>query len=361
MREEAVRILIVSIHAPARGATRCAASRWHPLGRFNPRARTGRDVLASTLRPHPLLFQSTRPHGARPKDALTASRTRGFQSTRPHGARQCVLLALSGCSRFQSTRPHGARHPHRPSPQASSWGFNPRARTGRDQSGTGISHPSAVSIHAPARGATAGHPMRRQDDNVSIHAPARGATGCSLGLSPHHSFNPRARTGRDDGDAGMQTFSCVSIHAPARGATRDTGWLGRWWYVSIHAPARGATAEVGGIWKATIVSIHAPARGATRAPRRGAGPAWFQSTRPHGARPVGILGIDFTTDGFNPRARTGRDIVPSFRAAVSYGFNPRARTGRDPSRPRAAKCCNQFQSTRPHGARRGTYRAISPL
>ena len=33
---------------------------------FNPRARMGRDFLRSNFHPYPLLFQSTRPHGARP-------------------------------------------------------------------------------------------------------------------------------------------------------------------------------------------------------------------------------------------------------------------------------------------------------
>ncbi len=55
-----------------------------------------------------------------------------------------------------------------------------------------------VSIHAPARGATAKHQTDAPAMIVSIHAPARGATN-----------------ERDTNKYGMQ----VSIHAPARGAT----------------------------------------------------------------------------------------------------------------------------------------------
>src|SRR5690606_9443569 len=79
--------------------------------------------------------------------------------------------------KFQSTRPRGARP----------WAEDIRARF------------VAVSIHAPARGATHRRvrPVRRS--RVSIHAPARGATG-------HHRSTARRRH--------------VSIHAPARGATR---------------------------------------------------------------------------------------------------------------------------------------------
>ena len=77
----------VSIHAPARGATRCMRHGQSRIRRFNPRARTGRDHRIHDLTPY--------------------------------------------CSMFQSTRPHGARPPRRQR-QDSGSGFNPRARTGRD-------------------------------------------------------------------------------------------------------------------------------------------------------------------------------------------------------------------------------------
>ena len=58
---------------------------------------------------------------------------------------------------------------------------------------------------------------------VSIHAPARGATVYMFELvSFELGFNPRAREGRDavDGVKG-RCPGPVSIHAPARGATAD--------------------------------------------------------------------------------------------------------------------------------------------
>ena len=83
--------------------------------------------------------------------------------------------------------------------------------------------------------------------------------------------------------------------------------------------------------------------------------------------------LDFLS--FNPRARTGRDANQLRTAAVFLGFNPRARTGRDDDRVQIGPmdvCFNPrartgrdvdhlafkrdwivFQSTRPHGARRG--------
>ena len=127
--------------------------------------------------------------------------------------------------------------------------------------------------------------------------------------------------------------------------------------------------------------------------------AWlneFQSTRPRGARRLGIGGLSHDGDvsihapawgatvnrrwrgcrmiRFNPRARVGRDAIPRLpghgTAAVSihapaWGatctggvlsppgacFNPRARVGRDPARLRSVYSTGTFQSTRPRGAR----------
>jgi len=54
---------LVSIHAPARGAT-LESDGIDDLTGFNPRARAGRDKLFSKA-VCPLMFQSTRPRGAR--------------------------------------------------------------------------------------------------------------------------------------------------------------------------------------------------------------------------------------------------------------------------------------------------------
>ena len=55
---------------------------------FNPRARTGRDLLEHTIQISPIKFQSTRPHRARLKKEVNAYAVFGFQSTRPHRARR---------------------------------------------------------------------------------------------------------------------------------------------------------------------------------------------------------------------------------------------------------------------------------
>ncbi len=212
-------------------------------------------------------FQSTPPRGGRPGPGPGGKSPTWFQSTPPRGGRLMQPTEISQNSRkFQSTPPRGGR---RDGPA--------RARDG-----------APVSIHAPARGATAHEKSQASWWIVSIHAPARGATRGPMGLrmvtacfnprpraggdagtygAPHGhrlfqstpprggrprgppgrsdargGFNPRPRAGGDDGPRGAEHgLSGVSIHAPARGATQWRRRLERLVLVSIHAPARGAT------------------------------------------------------------------------------------------------------------------------
>ena len=101
---------VVSIHAPAWGAT---SGRLYPrreIFRFNPRARVGRDQALSICFASPDWFQSTRPRGARRGIGITLDVPCEFQSTRPRGARRDFSIASAGACLFQSTRPRGARH-----------------------------------------------------------------------------------------------------------------------------------------------------------------------------------------------------------------------------------------------------------
>ena len=82
-----------------------------------------------------------------------------FQSTRPHGARLIeVIKGLLFEYWFQSTRPHGARL---------------LIVCVSDRAG-------AVSIHAPAWGATDMISCTALMGEVSIHAPAWGATASKI-------------------------------------------------------------------------------------------------------------------------------------------------------------------------------------
>ena len=144
---------LVSIHAPARGATVC--------------------VMSCEL-PFPL-----------------------FQSTRPRGARLSFAQLMTNYRCFNPRAREGRDRVERPVETAAA-SFNPRAREGRDVTLLGRLGKDPVSIHAPARGATSAmsgsrafprcfNPRAREGrdlailltrirETVSIHAPARGAT-----------------------------------------------------------------------------------------------------------------------------------------------------------------------------------------
>ena len=212
--------------------------------------------------------------------------------------------------------------------------FNPRARTGRD--GFSARTPSSGPSFNP-RARTGRDPALRHagpTQKVSIHAPARGATASAFSVAtwtlfqstrPHGArlslinlaivyllgFNPRARTGRDvlsklRANTSVQ-FQSTRPHG-ARHGLSDAGLIVD--EVSIHAPARGATVLATGQFTInefqstrphgarllllvadalTLVSIHAPARGATLSAPAIDASSGFQSTRPHGARHVGNM------------------------------------------------------------------------
>ena len=121
-----------------------------------------------------------------------------FQSTPPRGGRRAGGIIWSGAGHF-----------------------NPHPREGGDAEPADPVGGEKISIHAPARGATGGHPGQNAGGRISIHAPARGATTCSR--------PPCCRPW------------ALSIHAPARGATAHAETAPSLTPISIHAPARGAT------------------------------------------------------------------------------------------------------------------------
>ena len=175
-RDDDLRVLrdrdIVSIHAPAWGATRHPPTHRSPARGFNPRARVGRDIECEIGR--------NREHVSIHAPAWGATRCKHRSGTK-------------GEFEFQSTRPRGARLPYPPSSMTNRRGFNPRARVGRDGPVMIGEQPTRpVSIHAPAWGATL-WPRRNHRAAVSIHAPAWGATMplCRATMQMFQSTRPR--------------------------------------------------------------------------------------------------------------------------------------------------------------------------
>ena len=99
--------------------------------------------------------------------------------------------------------------------------FNPRSREGSD----GIVHLRTVvsldiSIHAPARGATAYWWTMRCGSEFQSTLPRGERRGVPGRENAGMNFNPRSREGSDDRRTGAENNGQkISIHAPARGAT----------------------------------------------------------------------------------------------------------------------------------------------
>ena len=188
----------ISIHAPARGATLFHATPFQQKRDFNPRSREGSDVSAFCLGRGQNGFQSTLPRGERHAVRNKNVRFVVFQSTLPRGER----LSSCGCSGLLS----------------------------------------CISIHAPARGAT-----------------KAGVTGVIVRAD----FNPRSREGSDAAQEAVKIANDAFQSTLPRGERPDVAVPYNHIKISIHAPARGATFNDQTFRPFMSISIHAPARGAT--------------------------------------------------------------------------------------------------
>ena len=191
-------VLEISIHAPARGATRCFAlevvSRTISIHAPARGATSFPAILDQTIE-----FQSTLPRGERRMADISRkleshhfnprsregsdkrSRTKNvkstkFQSTLPRGERLYVLLGVYDDDLFQSTLPRGERRDSVKSKRAN----------------------YGISIHAPARGATAGFTVLTDKKYLFQSTLPRGERPADpAGMYSHQYFNPRSREGSD--------------------------------------------------------------------------------------------------------------------------------------------------------------------
>ena len=197
-----------------------------------------------------------------------------------------VISEWSRDNQFQSTLPRRERRYTRFTQDKAVDDFNPRSREGSDILLYCKEVCLWISIHAPAKGATAYLEQYTDFAVISIHAPAKGATIVA---------------------SDSKSATIISIHAPAKGATLELDKLKSYSRISIHAPAKGATGaraylvsprrdfnprsregsdRIGGhtTTKATTISIHAPAKGATPFLRCKIAVFAFQSTLPRRER-----------------------------------------------------------------------------
>ena len=108
-------LVVVSIHAPTWGATGYKSNILFTKDVSIHAPTWGATLFGYTALPNSMLFQSTRPRGARLASSGYHTARFLFQSTRPRGARLAYCCCVSPPLSFQSTRPRGAR----PSPLTS--------------------------------------------------------------------------------------------------------------------------------------------------------------------------------------------------------------------------------------------------
>ena len=174
-RDDLLRIVAISIHAPRVGRDRASLLGRSRSVNFNPRA----------------------PCGARLDDLNFLCLFHDFNPRAPCGARPTTPAGPLICASFQSTRPvWGATRSAARTPCPRRY-FNPRAPCGARHALTSCpQHGSVISIHAPRVGRDNAKPVRFVYWGISIHAPRVGRDLYSLriAITPIH-FNPRAPCG----------------------------------------------------------------------------------------------------------------------------------------------------------------------
>ena len=255
----------VSIHAPARRATAATMIASAFSSGFNPRPRTEGDQDLRFRPVRRIRFQSTPPHGGRRWLAKCFSSSALFQSTPPHGGRPFWFPDRScrpGFNPRPRTEGDSCRAPRNPRNSS----FNPRPRTEGDPGRRGKVHDRLVSIHAPARRATARDVCVFRRRSVSIHAPARRATRrVESSTSPTWTFQSTPPHGGRPAVTSPSELPAAFQSTPPHGGRPTTDQTVPSASVFQSTPPHGGrpVADVGGGGGAGV-SIHAPARRATR-------------------------------------------------------------------------------------------------
>ena len=242
--------------------------------------------------------------------------------------------------------------------------------------------PFAISIHAPAKGATQESNQRLELAIFQSTLPRRERQAllcpcfCAILFQSTLPRRERHRQTRTD-----PRWTPISIHAPAKGATTSPCTVWRVTYISIHAPAKGATArlsarrtqrsrfqstlprrerlkQIATYIKNDTISIHAPVKGATIEIMcsRSMMPI-FQSTPPRRERRETQAKFLVLCTDFNPRSREGSDSGQQRCTGNHLYFNPRSREGSDCRVEHIKQSCAHFNPRSREGSdvRSGPY------
>ena len=200
--------IAISIHAPARGATLYKILSNQLFIQFQSTLPRGERLFEQNQSITQLLFQSTLPRGERLNWTILKSTLFDFNPRSREGSDIQLLTERRNQILFQSTLPRGERQSGHGGMDRNIY-FNPRSREGSDQVETPKETVKKISIHAPARGATVMDQLLQNVCNISIHAPARGATCncfCNQCWNKFQSTLPRGE--RLTSQAELATYQC---------------------------------------------------------------------------------------------------------------------------------------------------------
>ena len=171
---------LISIHAPARGATLTTLQILTHINHFNPRSRKGSDgksISEGTVQ------QDFNPRSRKGSDINGAYFIGHSQDFNPRSRKGSDAHKGNKKERLKGISIHAPARGATQQPGKKSYGhvyFNPRSRKGSDFNPDAKLFFPTISIHAPARGATSNCFSQFSSISISIHAPARGATSVLL-------------------------------------------------------------------------------------------------------------------------------------------------------------------------------------
>ena len=299
----------VSIHAPARGATRGRNFWTSDRPGFDPRPRAGGDA-PMVVTGRVVMFRSTPPRGGRPDRSMVL---RAYLSVSIHAPARGATLAR-----------------YRRSPRSRR--FDPRPRAGGDTAEPAVA-PTSPSFDPRPRAGGDLRPMQRMiaSGHVSIHAPARGATSAR-----HHT----------------PSMLAMFRSTPPRGGRLRPADRSHRAHVSIHAPARGATRRPCKSRTRSCRFRSTPPRGGRLQRRQQrCRMSEFRSTPPRGGRPQRSLDQPASSRCFDPRPRAGGDVGQTVAHHDRLMFRSTPPRGGRPANGRSQSPCGEFRSTPPRGGR----------
>ena len=232
--------------------------------------------------------------------------------------------------------------------------FNPRSHEGSDSISFDICTITAISIHAPTRGATFAASFMAlfiADFNPRSHEGSDVFGRCKHIYEQN--FNPRSHEGSDDWMITLKV--CLSLFQSTlpRGERQVTDLADITAIsISIHAPTRGATESNVELDSYERISIHAPTRGATKGHDTTGGSVNDFNPRSHEGSDPFVVWIPGHLRDFNPRSHEGSDVFKMVEKTGDFKFQSTLPRGERPEDYEIDYVALGFQSTLPRGERR---------